>query len=122
MSEEAPRSRDPPAADDAARRGETTDETLTLHSSLDKIRESAAGRVRIVLHGTNGFPVDIMQRCIEGGVSKINVNKLVLDDYLVHVQENAAKQSLTQFMEEGVVKAQKLMEWQMDVVKSSGKA
>ena len=86
------------------------------------IREKAAGRVRIVLHGTNDFPEDIMKKCIAGGTSKINVNKLVLDDYLVHLQKNAATLSLTTLMEQGVKEAQKLIEWQMDVCGSSGKA
>jgi fructose-bisphosphate aldolase class II len=86
------------------------------------IREKAAGRVRIVLHGTNDFPEDIMKKCINGGVSKVNVNKLVLDDYLVHLQTKASTLSLTTLMEEGVKEAQKLMEWQMDVCGSTGKA
>jgi fructose-bisphosphate aldolase class II len=86
------------------------------------IRQKAAKRVRIVLHGTNDFPEDIMKKCIAGGVTKVNVNKLVLDDYLVHIRENSAKLSLTTLMEQGVEAAQKLMEWQMDVVGSTGKA
>ncbi|TLD30668.1 hypothetical protein PspLS_01736 [Pyricularia sp. CBS 133598] len=89
---------------------------------LETIRKTAAGRVRIVLHGTNGFPEDIMKKCIAGGVTKVNVNKLVLDDYLVHLKENASKLTLTTLMEEGVREARKLMEWQMDVVGSTGKA
>ncbi|KAK7444219.1 hypothetical protein CaCOL14_008520 [Colletotrichum acutatum] len=89
---------------------------------LQKIREKVGGRVRVVLHGTNDFPGDLMQRCIAGGVSKVNVNKLVLDDYLVHLKTNASKQNLTTLMEEGVKEAQKLTEWQMDVCKSAGKA
>lgn len=63
-----------------------------------------------------------MQRCIAGGVSKVNVNKLVLDDYLLHLKKNASSQTLTTLMEEGVKEAQKLTEWQMDVCKSAGKA
>lgn len=86
------------------------------------IRKKAAGRVRIVLHGTNDFPEDIMKRCIAGGVSKVNVNKLVLDDYLVHLQRNASELSLTTLMEEGVKATQKLVEWQMDVCGSTSKA
>lgn len=86
------------------------------------IRERAAGRVRIALHGTNDFPEDIMKRCIAGGVSKVNVNKLVLDDYLTHLGQSASKLSLTTLMEEGVREAQKLVEWQMDVCRSTGKA
>lgn len=75
-----------------------------------------------MLHGTNDFPEDLMQRCIRGGVSKVNVNKLVLDDYLVHLKKNAPTMGLTTLLEQGVKEAQKLMEWQMDVCKSAGKA
>ncbi|PTD02257.1 putative fructose-bisphosphate aldolase [Fusarium culmorum] len=89
---------------------------------LEKIRAKVNGRVRVVLHGTNDFPESIMQACIKGGVSKINVNKLVLDDYLIHVKEQASKLNLTTLMEEGVEKAQRLTEWQMDVCGSTGKA
>ncbi|CZR46138.1 uncharacterized protein FPRO_11585 [Fusarium proliferatum ET1] len=89
---------------------------------LEMIRSRVNGRVRVVLHGTNDFPEDIMKACIKGGVSKVNVNKLVLDDYLIHIKEQASKLNLTTLMEEGVEKAQKLTEWQMDVCGSSGKA
>ncbi|KAG7418485.1 hypothetical protein ACKAV7_003466 [Fusarium commune] len=89
---------------------------------LEMIRSRVNGRVRVVLHGTNDFPEDIMKACIKGGVSKVNVNKLVLDDYLVHMKEQASKLNLTALMEEGVEKVQKLMEWQMDVCGSTGKA
>lgn len=75
-----------------------------------------------MLHGTNDFPEDLMQKCIRGGVSKVNVNKLVLDDYLAHLKKNASSLSLTTLMEQGVDEAQKLTEWQMDVCKSTGKA
>jgi fructose-bisphosphate aldolase class II len=78
--------------------------------------------VRVVLHGTNDFPEGIMKACIKGGVSKVNVNKLVLDDYLIHIKEQASKLNLTTLMEVGVEKAQKLTEWQMDVCGSTGKA
>ncbi|CVK96804.1 related to fructose-bisphosphate aldolase [Fusarium mangiferae] len=89
---------------------------------LEMIRSRVNGRVRVVLHGTNDFPENIMKACIKGGVSKVNVNKLVLDDYLIHIKEQASKLNLTTLMEEGVEKAQKLTEWQMDVCGSSGKA
>ncbi|KAJ4052229.1 hypothetical protein NW756_001664 [Fusarium oxysporum] len=89
---------------------------------LEMIRSRVNGRVRVVLHGTNDFPEDTMKACIKGGVSKVNVNKLVLDDYLIHIKEQASKLNLTTLMEEGVEKAQKLTEWQMDVCGSTGKA
>lgn len=86
------------------------------------IQKKVDGRVRIVLHGTNDFPETIMTRCIRGGVSKVNVNKLVLDDYLVHLKTRAAAASLTTSMEQGVAAVRGLMEWQMDVCRSSGMA
>ncbi|TQV93664.1 Ketose-bisphosphate aldolase, class-II [Cordyceps javanica] len=89
---------------------------------LKKIQHKVDGRVRIVLHGTNDFPEAIMRRCIGGGVSKVNVNKLVLDDYLVHLQTTAPTASLTTLMEGGVMAVRGLMEWQMDVCKSTGMA
>ena len=55
-------------------------------------------------------------------MSKVNVNKLILDDYLQHLQKNASKLSLTTLMEEGVKEVQRLMEWQMDVCGSTGRA
>ncbi|AEO63161.1 2cc48209-6a9d-4688-ac90-bf2f3de5d364 [Thermothielavioides terrestris] len=85
-------------------------------------RECAKNDVRVVLHGTNSFPEDVMKRCIKGGVSKVNVNKLVLDDYLVHLQKEAPKMSLTAAMEKSVADIQRLVEWQMDVCGSSGRA
>lgn len=63
-----------------------------------------------------------MRECIKRGVSKINVNKLVLDDYLEHLKREAPRQTLTQLMEEGVEETVRLMEWQMDVCYSAGKA
>ncbi|KAK6194035.1 hypothetical protein LQW54_011837 [Pestalotiopsis sp. IQ-011] len=92
------------------------------YDRLDDIRAKAADRVRIVLHGTNDFPEDVMQACINGGCSKINVNKLVLDDYLKYIKEKAATTSLTTLMEDGTKAIQKLMEWQMDVTGSTGQA
>ena len=95
---------------------------ITWQHRLEKIRQKVNGRVRIVLHGTNDFPEDVMQRCIRGGVSKVNVNKLVLDDYLVHLKQNSPTDSLTMLMEKGVSEIRKLVEWQMDVTGSAGRA
>ncbi|KAH7018197.1 ketose-bisphosphate aldolase [Microdochium trichocladiopsis] len=96
-----------------------------LRSIRERLKKAAAAKgrdVRVVLHGTNGFPEDVMKKCIAGGCTKINVNKLVLDDYLAHMRANAATQSLTAYMEQGVEEIQRLTEWQMDVCGSTGKA
>lgn len=89
---------------------------------LASIRKQANGRVRIVAHGTNEWPDDILQQVIQAGVSKINVNRLVLDDYLKHLRANAASMPLTRLIDEGVVHTMRLQEEQMDIAWSSGKA
>lgn len=92
------------------------------YDRLAMIRKKANDRVRIVLHGTNDFPEDVMKSCIQGGCSKINVNKLVLDDYLKYIKAKAHTTNLITLMEDGTKKIQKLMEWQFEVTRSAGKA
>lgn len=89
---------------------------------LSEVKEAIGGRLRIAMHGTNGFPEDIMRECIKRGVSKVNVNKLVLKDSNDYIKANAATVTLTKLMEVGVEKARALGEWQMDVCGSTGKA
>lgn len=78
--------------------------------------------VRLVLHGTNSFEDDLLWECVNGGMRKLNVNKLVLEGYLDHLGAAAGKTTLTTLMEEGVAKAQSRVEWLMKVSHSSGKA
>jgi fructose-bisphosphate aldolase class II len=78
--------------------------------------------VRLVLHGTNGFAPDLMKRCVAAGVTKINVNRLVLDDYYEHLNANVGKMGHTQLIEEGIEKVTQLtMKW-MEICGSAGKA
>lgn len=79
------------------------------------------GRVRLVLHGTNDFPPDLCKACIKVGVTKFNVNKLVLDPWHEYIRANVNK-PLTQLMEEGIEVLTKEMERWMDIMGSSGKA
>ncbi|THW40774.1 aldolase [Aureobasidium pullulans] len=92
------------------------------YARLEAIKKQANGRVRIVAHGTNEWPDDVTQRVIQAGVSKINVNRLVLDDYLKHFRENAAKMPLTKLIDEGIQHTTRQQEEQMDVAWSTGKA
>lgn len=89
---------------------------------LEEIKERANGRVRLVLHGTNGYPPELLQKCITAGISKINVNKLVLEGYTRHLHSQAAKVPLTKLMEEAVEQVARLQGEQMDICGSSGKA
>lgn len=89
---------------------------------LASIKKQVNGRVRIVAHGTNGWPDELTRTCIRAGVSKINVNRLVLNDYLQHLRSSAGQLPLTQLLEEGVKHVHRLQEEQMDVAWSAGKA
>ncbi|KAK7413954.1 hypothetical protein QQX98_007137 [Neonectria punicea] len=89
---------------------------------LADISAQASGRVRLVLHGTNGFAPDLMRKCIAAGVSKINVNRLVLDDYYLHLRANVPHLSHTTLLEEGVDKVvAQTVEW-MEICGSAAKA
>ncbi|KAJ5953243.1 fructose-bisphosphate aldolase [Penicillium verhagenii] len=89
---------------------------------FEDIRVQAKGRVQLALHGTNGFPPDLMKRCVAAGVTKINVNKLVLDDYYEHLRANVATMPHTQLIEEGIQKVADLTIRWMEISGSAGKA
>ncbi|RJE22887.1 fructose-bisphosphate aldolase [Aspergillus sclerotialis] len=55
------------------------------YDRLQKINERVGGKVRLVLHGADPFTAEIFQKCIASGVSKININK-VLNNEFVNVQ------------------------------------
>lgn len=77
--------------------------------------------VRLVLHGTNDFTPELTHACIQAGVTKFNVNKLVLDPWHEHLRANATR-SLTELMDQGIAVLTAEMKRWMDIVGSSGKA
>lgn len=89
---------------------------------LAEIRARADGRVRLALHGTNGFEPALMKSCIAAGLSKINVNRLVLDDYYAHLEANVSKLTHTVLMEEGVQQVINLTVKWMEICGSAGRA
>ncbi|RSL89628.1 hypothetical protein CDV31_015845 [Fusarium ambrosium] len=92
-------------------------------SRFDSIKTQLNKRAHVALHGTNGFPPDLMRQCIKAGATKINVNRAVFDDYYAHLRtENARAKPHTVLMEEGVEKVMnQTIEW-MEIVGSAGKA
>ncbi|CZS93352.1 related to fructose-bisphosphate aldolase [Rhynchosporium agropyri] len=92
------------------------------YQRLDKIREAIKGKATLVLHGTNTFPDATMQGCIKGGMTRCNVNELVLSNYNKFIAENTGKIPLTELMGKGTDLIQELIEYQMDVMGSTGKA
>jgi fructose-bisphosphate aldolase class II len=89
---------------------------------LEKIRQAIKGKAQLVLHGTNTFPDETMKKCIKGGMTRCNVNQLVLQNYNDFVAKNTGKIPLTELMGEGTSLIQELIERQMDVMGSTGKA
>ncbi|KAJ4156672.1 hypothetical protein NW754_008313 [Fusarium falciforme] len=87
-------------------------------SSIDK---QIRGRALMALHGTNDFSADIMKQCIDAGAVKLNVNKLLLEVWHVHLRENADKPFM-QRTDEGIAVLQEEVERWMDICGSSGKA
>ncbi|KAJ4206960.1 hypothetical protein FSOLCH5_004960 [Fusarium solani] len=90
---------------------------------FNSIKAQLNKRAHVALHGTNGFPPDLMRQCIKAGATKINVNRAVLDDYYLHLRaENARAKPHTVLMEEGVEKVMsQTIDW-MEIVGSAGKA
>jgi len=93
-----------------------------LNGRLDEIRAATKGKCTLVLHGTNTFPDDTTRKCIKGGMTRININDLVLHKYTKYVEENTGKVPLTELMGKGTDLIQELIEYQMDVMGSTGKA
>ena len=92
------------------------------YDRLDSIYTQCKQRdVRVVVHGTNDWKEDMMQEVIKRGVSKINVNKLVLDDYNKYLQESAPKTTITKLMEGGLDKVVGLTEEWMRKCGSAGR-
>ena len=63
-----------------------------------------------------------MRECIVAGVSKVNVNKLVLDSYYAHLEKHVGKMPHTNLIEEGMDQViSQTMEW-MGICGSTNKA
>jgi fructose-bisphosphate aldolase class II len=88
---------------------------------LSAIRGQVDGRERLVLRRTNGVQPELMKQCIAAGVTKININRLVLDDY-VHLRSEVNMISYTAVVEQGVGKVMDLTREWMEICGSAGKA
>ncbi|RFU35985.1 hypothetical protein B7463_g361, partial [Scytalidium lignicola] len=91
---------------------------------LNKIKEVVDGKVKIVLHGTNDFDRSLFQDCIRGGVSKINVNKIVIDPWqeMMDGRHEKGFVPITKLMEDSIDIFQKAVERLIDECGSAGKA
>jgi fructose-bisphosphate aldolase class II len=89
---------------------------------LEKVRKAVEGKVKIVLHGTNAFDQSLFQECIRGGITKINVNKQLIDPWRTMMEKRQEFTPVTKLMEESIEIFQREVERLMDECGSSGKA
>ena len=80
------------------------------YDRLHSINEAVGKQVRLVLHGADPFTKEIFQKCIDCGVSKININKVLNNEYIKVQQEKAGKVPLTTLLEEATNEMQKAVE------------
>lgn len=76
----------------------------------------------LVLHGTHPVSDELFLTAIGCGMSKINVNRTVRDDYTQFMAENSGKLEFTVLKVKGVEIYTKSVERVMDLFRSSGKA
>lgn len=89
---------------------------------LEKVRVAVDGKVRIVLHGTNAFDRELFQECVGHGVSKINVNKQLIDPWKKMMEEREGVLPITRLMEDSMDVFQREVERLMGECGSSGRA
>ncbi|OJD15356.1 hypothetical protein AJ78_04401 [Emergomyces pasteurianus Ep9510] len=92
------------------------------YERLRRINEAVGDKVRLVLHGADPFTKEIFDRCIECGVSKVNVNKVINNEYVRVQREKAGKVPITVLHEEVTTAMERAIEGVMDMLGSTGKA
>lgn len=90
------------------------------YSRLNAVNAAVGKEVRLVLHGTDGFTAEHYEKCLKGGITKVNINKVMNGRYMELQREG--KYGLTELMEKGTERMQGVVEGCMDMLGSSGKA
>ncbi|CAK7227355.1 hypothetical protein SCUCBS95973_006515 [Sporothrix curviconia] len=91
------------------------------YDRLERVSRAVGGRVRLVLHGADPFDEAIFRRCIDAGVTKININKGMNNHYAA-VQEEMRGKPLTSVIEAGTQRMQAAIENYMAWFGSKGRA
>ncbi|KAH8819283.1 ketose-bisphosphate aldolase [Xylogone sp. PMI_703] len=91
---------------------------------LEAIKAAVGDRVRLVLHGAHEdyFQEKLLGRCIAAGIAKVNINGPVAAAYIKVGAELTGKAPLTTVVEEQTKAMQKVIEENMDWLRSTGKA
>lgn len=91
------------------------------YDRLQRVREAVGERVRLVLHGADPFTEEIFAKCIACGVAKVNLNKVLNNEYVRVQREKAGRVPLTELLEEATDEMQKAVERCMDMLGSAGR-
>ncbi|KAK2746852.1 hypothetical protein FQN57_002894 [Myotisia sp. PD_48] len=92
------------------------------YDRLRRINEAVGNKTRLVLHGADPFTEEIFAKCIECGVSKVNINKGMNNEYLRVQRERAGQLPITALHEEVTNAMQLAVEQLMEKLGSVGKA
>jgi len=104
-----------------AKRKDGSADVHIQYERFEKIKKTCPD-VYMVLHGTNSYADEDLRKCVRAGMVKMNVNKLIMDDYTDFVNEQTGKLGITALMEGGIAKYQASIAHCMDVCGSTGKA
>lgn len=91
------------------------------YDRLESVNAAVGKRVHLVLHGADPFDENIFKRCINSGVTKININK-GMNDHYARVQREMQGKPLTSVIEAGTAAMQEAIEVYMQQFGSTGKA
>ncbi len=90
------------------------------YERLHAVNEAVGKEVRLVLHGTDGFDKEIYKRCIEAGITKVNINGVLNTRYTKVQREGGFGVSET--MERGTKGMQEAVEECMEMLGCVGMA
>ncbi|KAF9870864.1 fructose-bisphosphate aldolase [Colletotrichum karsti] len=91
------------------------------YDRLETVNATVGDRVRLILHGCDPFTEEIFTRCINAGVTKININKGINNHY-ASSQEKTRGRPITTTIEAGTKSMQDAAEKYMHWFRSAGKA
>ncbi len=91
------------------------------YERLEAVNKAVGKDVRLVLHGTDGFDAEIYGKCIGLGITKVNINGVMNTAYK-GMRKEQPDLIVTEMMEKGTKVMQDVVERNMDMLGSSGKA
>lgn len=91
------------------------------YERLQSVNVAVGDRVFLALHGADPFDEEILRKCMEAGITKVNINK-GMNNHFVKVMGEMTGQPLTRIIEAETDAMQKAVEGYMVWLGSAGKA